>query len=422
MLGLRGERGRRGCDERATRAAKSVPIAALVAMLAVPSLGAESAPPTTPNAYAVAAGGSLYLGNTTRVVARTPPPTPDARPSDTPTSVATNGTLLLDERVEVADAYARRGAKLRLLADVHGDLVVPEGAVQLSNRARVRGDLLARRDVIAGVSSRVDGAVAATDGAVKVVRLARLAGDVFAKTEFRGERDVVVGASGTTIDVVGSVVLRDRGEYFGTIEHEGPITMLGGVPPILHAPVVQVAHGTLAAPAMPDWRLDPVVVDDADPSADDRTIAAVPGGTLLPPGRYGAIVLAQEAVLRLAPGVYDVASFAAQSDAQVVVDVADPDARVELRVKKNVEPGRRFVVDVGAAGEAGRQARASRIRTVVGGSFRGGQDAIWAGAIVAKGGIALGKHTRLWGSLASGGDVAVGRDSTIVWVPPADPS
>jgi hypothetical protein len=128
-------------------------------LVAVPAAG--QIPPTAPGDFALAADGRLYLGNATRIVARTPAAEPGAAPSDVAAPVAANGSLLVDERVLVGAVVARRNVKLRLLADVAGDLVAVGGKVERANQAHVRGSVLADAAVTAGVSSRVDGDLAA---------------------------------------------------------------------------------------------------------------------------------------------------------------------------------------------------------------------------------------------------------------------
>jgi predicted acyltransferase (DUF342 family) len=55
----------------------------------------------------------------------------------------------------------------------------------------------------------------------------------------------------------------------------------------------------------------------------------------------------------------------------------------------------------------------------VGGAFRGDQDVVWMGAILTAKNVTLGKHTTLRGSVWSKGDVQVGRDAVLEWVPAA---
>src|SRR6185369_12859635 len=184
-------------------------------------------PPTDPSAFVVSAGGNLYVGNGTRV----------------PGPVGANGSLLLDERVRVPLAVARRDVKMRLLGQVDGDLLSVGGAVQLANQV----------DVVA------------TDGDVRVVRLASVAGDVYADHDFRGDRDVVVGSPGSRVEVRGDAVIRDRSEYFAAIAYEGTLSVLGVGEPVFHASVTAMAPGTLAAPSMPSWKLESAALPSADP-------------------------------------------------------------------------------------------------------------------------------------------------------------
>ncbi len=418
MRAIRRRTERHG-DARMPRVGTRVRLTMAVVLLAAVPAAAADVPSSAPRDFALSADGDLYLGNATRVVTRTPAAEPDAAPTDVPAPIAANGSLLLDERTLVGDAIARRDAKLRLLAEVAGDLVVTDGKVQLAGQAHVRGAVLADAGVVAGISSRVDGDLAAARGSVRIVRLARVRGNVFARREFRGDRDVVVGAPGTTVETPGAVLLRDRGEYFASILYEGTLTFVGTGEPTLRASVTQVSPGTLAAPAMPAWRLERLTLADADPGSQDVTVTKQSGDVTLVPGRYGRVVLGQESVVHLAPGAYDLDELQAQSDVRVVVEVADPTARVELRVRGDVRAGRRFAMDLGLRSDAERQARASRIRTVVGGTFRGDQDVVWAGEILAGKSIVLGKRTILIGGAWSRGDLDVGRDSRVIWVPAA---
>jgi hypothetical protein len=414
---MRTRRSGAGGDGAMAVAGKRVRRLAGVLLLAAAPVAGQS-PPATPDAYALSSGGRLYVGNGTRVIAKVPAADPTAPARDVPAPIAAGGPLVLDERTLVGDVVARGDATMRLLAEVRGDLLVTEGDVRLSNQAHVTGALTAGGDVVVGLGANVGGALVARRGRVNVGRLARVAGDVFAGGEFHGERDVVVGAPGTTVEVRGATTLRDRGEYFATIVHEGAFTLVGGTP-LLHAPVVAVAPGTLATPVMPDWRLDPLVLPDVDAPAGDVVVDRRPGGVTLPPGRYGRLLLVQQAVLRLAAGVYEIDGLVAQSDARLVVDVADPAARVEVRARHDVRPGRRFVVDLETADPGVRRTRASRILTTTGGSFRGASDVVWAGAVAAARGFALGRHATLLGTAWAHDRVDVGRDGTIVWLLPS---
>lgn len=375
-------------------------VAALVLAVASPA-AAVTMPPGDPSAFVLSAGGNLYVGNSTRV----------------PGPVGANGSMLLDERVRVPRAIARRDVKLRLLAQVDGDLVSVAGTAQLSNQVHVGGALMADRDVVVGVSARVDGDVTAADGAVRIVRLASVAGDVYADREFRGDRDVVVGSPGSRVETRGNAIIRDRSEYFAAIAYEGTLSVVGIGAPVFHASVTALSKGTLASPSMPAWKLDTLPLPSADPGAADVTIAKTDGPVALPPGRYHTVTLEQEARLVLSPGVYELDQLVAQSDARIMVALPGASDTVELRVRRDVRPGRRVAMDLGTGDTALRRDRASRVRTVAGGAFRGDQDVVWAGAILAAKNVTLGKHTTLRGFAWSKGDLQVGRDSVLEWVP-----
>jgi hypothetical protein len=74
-------------------------------LAAAPAHGDVATPSGEPSAFVFSANGNLYVGNSTRV----------------PGPVACNGTMLLDERVQVTAAVARRDLKMRLLTLVTGD-------------------------------------------------------------------------------------------------------------------------------------------------------------------------------------------------------------------------------------------------------------------------------------------------------------
>jgi len=381
------------------RAAQALVLCGLLA--ASPGRANIGVPSTDPESFVLSAGGNLYVGNATRI----------------PGPVAANGSLLLDERVAVTAAVARRDLKLRLLASVEGDALSVDGAAQLSNQARVKGSLTAERGVIVGVTARVDGDVVATAGGVRIVRLASVFGDVYADGEFKGDRDVRVGSPGSRVEVRGDAIIRDRSEYFGAIAYEGALSVLGTGLPVFHAGVVGLSPGTLAAPGMPAWKLSPLTVRSADPGPVDVTISKESAVTTLPPGRYGVLALGQEARLVLSAGVYDFEQVIAQSDARMRIELPAAADTIELRVRRDLRPGRRVAMDLGTNDAALRRDRAARVRTLVGGSFRGDQDVVWAGSILAGKDIVLGKHTTLRGAAWSKGNLQMARDAVVEWVP-----
>jgi hypothetical protein len=270
---------------------------------------------------------------------------------------------------------------------------------------------------VVGVSARVDGDVATTGGPVRVARLASVGGDVYADGDFKGDRDVVVGTTGSWLEVRGDAIIRDRSEYFAAILHEGALSLVGTGAPVFHASVVAVAPGTLAGPGMPAWKLATPSMAGADPGATDVTVTKAASPVSLAPGRYGAVVLEQEARLVLSAGVYEIESLAAQSDARMRVELAAAPETFELRVRRDVRPGRRFVMDVATGDDAVRRDRAARVRTLAGGSFQGDQDVVWVGGVRAGNDVTFGKHTTLVGSVWSKRDLHVGRDAVIDWAP-----
>src|SRR5262249_13563670 len=154
---------------------------------------------------------------------------------------------------------------------------------------------------------------------------------------------------------------------------EGALSVVGTGTPLFHASVVAVAPGTLAAPGMPAWKLATPSLPTADPTSLDVRVTKAASPFALAPGRYGVLTLEQEARIVLSPGTYDLESFVAQSDARMRVDLASA-GTLELRVRRDVRPGRRFVVDVGTSDADVRRERASRMQTIAGGSFQGDQD------------------------------------------------
>ena len=370
-----------------------------------PAHGDVAAPPSDPAAFVFSANGNLYVGNSTRV----------------PGPVACNGTMLLDERVQATAAVARRDLKMRLLTLVTGDALSMDGGVQLSNQVRIVGTLAAERSVVVGVTARVDGDVTSTSGDVRLVRQSVVLGDVYADGEFRGDRDVRVGSPGSHVEVRGDALIRDRSEYFAAIMYEGTMSVLGVGAPVFHASVTQMSPGTLAAPTLPAWKLGSLSLESASPSANSVTVAKEMGPTALPPGRYGALSIGQEGIVVLSPGAYDFDQILAQSDARMQMLLPATTDTITLRVRRDVKPGRRFVMDVMTNDTALRRSRASRITTITNGSFRGDQDVVWAGAILSAKDVIFGKHTTFRGATWSKGNTFVSRDSVLEWVPlPAD--
>jgi hypothetical protein len=242
-------------------------------------------------------------------------------------------------------------------------------------------------------------------------------GDVYADGEFRGDRDVRVGTAGSRVEVRGDAIIRDRSEYFASILYEGELTVLGVGQPVFHAPVTQMSPGTLAAPSLPAWKLDSMPLDAASPSSSAVSVTSDMGPTPLPPGRYGTLSIGQEAAVVLSPGVYDFDQIVAQSDARIQVQLPAETDTVTLRVRRDVKPGRRVAMDVLTSDAALRRSRAARILTATGGSFRGDQDVVWAGAILTGKDLYFGKHTTFRGAAWSKGNLFVSRDSILEWVP-----
>ena len=141
------------------------------------------------------------------------------------------------------------------------------------------------------------------------------------------------------------------------------------------------------------------------------------GPTALAPGRYGALSIGQEGVVVLSPGVYDFDQVLAQSDARLQMQLPAGTDTITLRVRRDVKPGRRFAMDVMTSDAALRRSRAARITTITGGSFRGDQDVVWAGAILSAKDVVFGRHTTFRGATWSKGNTIVSRDSVLEWVP-----
>ena len=74
-------------------------------------------------------------------------------------------------------------------------------------------------------------------------------------------------------------------------------------------------------------------------------------------------------------------------------------------------------MDVMTSDAALRRSRAARITTITGGSFRGDQDVVWAGAILSAKDVVFGKHTTFRGATWSKGNTIVSRDCVLEWVP-----
>ena len=380
-------------------------VAAAVLAGTVLAADAGLAADTAPRALALSAAGNLLVGNSTRV----------ADAGGAPAPVASGGAILLDERCRVGDVHAATGLTARLLARVDGDVDVAGGGVQLGPQAHVTGDVAGEQTVVVGVSARVDGAVVSRRGGVTVGRLGAVRGDVFAQRDWRGDRDIVVGAPGTVLAVKGRTSVRDRSEYFAEIDHEGPIAFLGVGDPILHAAVRKVPAGTLHAPAADGFGLARVALAAVTPGSEDRTVAGrARGGTPLPPGSYGTVVLQQGAVVRLTAGTYAFARLVAASDARFVADLGATPAPLRILIAGDAVLGRRVRLDLVGDDAA---ARAALVLTTTGGAFRLDQDGVWAGTVLGAGNVTFGKHVGLAGAAWSGGQLAIGRDGDVTWVP-----
>ncbi|HEV7734751.1 MAG TPA: hypothetical protein VGR62_21440 [Candidatus Binatia bacterium] len=360
-----------------------------------------------PRELPLSAQRALVIGNSTRVVVRGPG-------GLVPAPVGCNGSVMIDERVFVGDIHARTALRARLLSDIMGDVVVTDGVAQLANQVHIRGSLTADQAVIVGTASQVDGDLTSVRGTVKVGRLAIIGGDVYAGGEFRGDRDVQVGAPGTVLAMAGGGLLRDRGEYFGDVMYEGALKFIGLRRPKIHGDVTAMANGALVEPAMDSWGLDMVPTRRIVAGRENRRIAKVTGGTVLAPGAYGAVTLDQESTIVLGAGEYSFESLLTSSDTGMVVDLGGGAGTTIVLVRGDVNLGRRFVMTVRGGGEGDP---AARILFRAGGTFRADQDSILHGTMLADRAVELGKHTRLTGAAWSRGVVEVGRDSDVVWVP-----
>lgn len=368
---------------------------------------AQAAETIAPQDVAVAAGGSLLVGNAVRVlVGGTPVTAP----------IAARGSVLLDERAVVGDVHAGAGFKAKLLARVTGDVVVRRGGLQLSNQVQIGGDLLVGGPVVLGLEARVAGDVVSADGSVKIGRLADVDGDVYAGDDLRGDKDARVGSAGTVVAVCGDAVLRDRSDWWGTIRHAGDVRFLGGRRPRLHGGIEAVAASALAAPADPDWTFAGADLRVGQPGRDDVVVTA---GTTraLAPGAWGTLTLEQRATVRLAPGAYAFAAIVATSDARIVVDPGTAPAGLTLDVRGAAQLGRRVRMSLAAGSPL---EAAARIVTRTGGPFRLDQDGVWLGTVRARAGLVLGKHVSLTGAAWSASSMQLGRDTVVAWVPNPD--
>lgn len=379
----------------------------LVGLLAV---ALEAAAGVHPRELPLSAQRALRIGNAAMVRVRGPG-------GLVPAPIGCNGSVMLAERVLVGDVQARTLVQARLQAHVAGDVVVTEGGVQLANQVHVDGDVTARDTVVLSIGAEVDGDLTSTRGAVKVGRLAVVGGNVYAGGEFRGERDVQIGAPGTVVALAAGGQIRDRSEYFGDILHEGLLTFVGTRRAKVHGDVVAMAPDSLVEPAMRDWSLETVPSRRIVPGSDSRRIVKTKnGGTVLAPGSYGSVVLEEDAVIALEAGEYSFDQLATGPSTGMVVDLGDGAGTVTIQVRGDVGLGRRFRMTVRGGGEGDP---AARILFRVGGTFRSEQDGILHGTIIADRAAQLGKHTRLTGAAWSRGLLDVGRDSEIVWVPSA---
>lgn len=179
---------------------------------------------------------------------------------------------------------------------------------------------------------------------------------------------------------------------------------------VLHAGETQVPRGSLAAPAVPAWRLDPIHLPDAAPGSND---VIVRGGepAALAPGAYGSLVLEQDAVLALAAGAYRFADIDTRSDSHFEIALGATET-LTIDAKGDVTFGRRFRMQP----PRGDAAAGARIVIRAGDTLRGDQDAVLAGTLVARKAVILGKHTTLAGAAWSAGLVQVGRDSEVEWL------
>lgn len=364
---------------------------------------AQAAATIAPADVAAAAGGSMLVGNSVRLV---------VGGTNVTAPIAARGAVLLDERVVVGDVHAGAGFKAKLLSRVTGDVVVRRGALQLSNQVQVGGDLLVGGPVILGLEARVAGDVVSPNGSVKIGRLADVDGDVFAGDDLRGDKDARVGSAGTVVAVRGDAVIRDRSDWWGTLRHAGDVKFLGGRPR-LHGGMETVPASALQSPADPEWTFAGTELRLGQPGRDDVRVEAETT-RVLAPGAWGTLTLEQGATVRLVPGAYVFAAIEATSDARIVVDPGMAPAGVAIDVRGAALLGRRVRMTLasGAPLEA-----AARIVTRTGGPFRLDQDGVWIGTVRARAGLTLGKHVTLTGAAWSASTMQIGRDSEVAWVP-----
>jgi len=369
--------------------------------------GAAQAETVSPWALPFSARSTLAIGNATRVV----------HPDGSAAPIAAGSMVLLDERVYVGTIHAGSHVRSKLLAEVDGDVFVTRGTVDFGNQTHVTGDVTAAGKLLVGVSSTVDGDVTAITGDVTIARLSTVGGNVFAGAAYYGERDIVVGAPGTVVQVVGDSIVRDRSEYFGDIEHEGAIQFPGVGEPTLHGTVTQLPSGSLSAPALPAWSLTELELADVPPGFDTVRARSDDGVVEIPPGAHRGLSIDRGATARLVAGDYTFDQILANSDARLEVDLSAPPHTLRVRVRNDVRLGRRFVMSVGSAEAAVRQAAAAAILVESTGAIRVSPDATLFGTFLADDTMSLGKRTNQIGAAWSGSSLKVGRDTTLTWVP-----
>lgn len=350
---------------------------------------------------------TLGIGNSNRVV----------HPDGTAAPIAAGGMVLLDERCYVGTIHAGNHVRSKLLAEVDGDVVVTRGTLQFGNQTYVHGNVTAAGAAVVGVSSIVDGDVTSITGDVTIARLSTVGGNVFAGDGYNGERDIVVGSPGTTVQVVGDSIVRDRSEYFGDIVHEGQIAFPGVGEPTLHGTVTQVPAGSLTVPALPLWSLAHVTIDDVPPGFDTVRARTADGVVEVPPGEHRGLNIDRGATARLVSGDYTFDQILTNSDAHLEIDLSAPPHTLRVRVRNDVSFGRRFTMDVGSNDPAVKEAAAAAILFESTGGIRVSPDAVLYGTFRSDDTMGFGHRTMHMGGAASASTLKVGRDSTLIWVP-----
>lgn len=381
---------------------------------------------SNPKDYAASSAEYLYVGNSSKTNIRLPN-SGGAAPTLVPAPLASNDFIYLNERVDTGSVYARREAKLKLQAHIVGDLVVTNGKLATQNSALIEGDVIARNAVALGTGSVVEGDVTSTNGSVKLIRLSQVKGNVVAKTEFRGDRDILVGefargsdpidcevTRGSNVTAFGTIQLRDRGVYAGNI-FSPTAPKLAQRPPVICG---NIGAPSTQPPTPIDWSLNSLSPSLFDFTAGTAEVSVPNGETasLAPGGLHGEVNVGRDSTLVLSSGVYTFDSFSAGMNATLKVDLTAAPHTIEIRVKKEFKTGRRFAMSVKRGSVTNDDADAANILFKVAGNYRGLPDATLYGTILGKGSVIIGKNTTLIGAVAGSSEVHLGTITKLFWV------